>query len=68
MGKIYDSISPDLAEWLGQQKVFFVATAPLDADQHVNCSPKGGDSFRILSGNEVAYLDHCRPIAADTAA
>jgi hypothetical protein len=57
MGQIYESISPELSEWLARQRVFFVATAPLDGGQHVNCSPKGGDTFRILSGNEVAYLD-----------
>lgn len=37
--------------------MFFVATAPLDAEGLINCSPKGGDSFRILNGNEVAYQD-----------
>lgn len=57
MGKTYDEITPQLAEWIGQQKVFFVATAPLAADGLVNCSPKGMDSFRILGPREVAYLD-----------
>jgi hypothetical protein len=37
--------------------MFFVATAPLAADGHVNCSPKGMDSFRLLGPREVAYLD-----------
>lgn len=37
--------------------MFFVATAPLTADGHVNLSPKGLDSFRILSPNRVGYLD-----------
>src|SRR5437899_11100015 len=41
MGKCYDSLSPDLVSWLAQQKIFSVATAPLLADGHVNCSPKG---------------------------
>ncbi len=57
MGKIYDCIDDKLAAWLGQQKMFFVATAPLLADGLVNCSPKGMDTFRILGPNEVAYLD-----------
>ena len=35
----------------------FVATAPLAGDGHVNCSPKGGDCFRLLGVNEAAYLD-----------
>ena len=57
MGKAYDSISPELQDWLAQQKVFFVATSPLARDGHVNCSPKGGDTFRVINGHEVAYLD-----------
>jgi len=57
MGKCYDSLSPDLVSWVAQQKIFFVATAPLLADGHVNCSPKGSDTFRILNEHEVAYLD-----------
>ena len=57
MGKVYDQISDELSEWIGEQHMFFVATAPLAADGLVNCSPKGLDSFRILGPNEVAYLD-----------
>jgi hypothetical protein len=57
MGKTYDEITPDLADWLRQQRIFFVATAPLSDDGLVNCSPKGMDTFRILGPREVAYLD-----------
>ncbi len=57
MGKTYDSLTPSLIEWIGEQRVFFISTAPLAADGHVNCSPKGGDCLRILSEHEVAYLD-----------
>lgn len=57
MGKRYDEITPDLADWLGHQRVFFVATAPLAADGLLNCSPKGMDTFRVLGPREVAYLD-----------
>jgi hypothetical protein len=57
VGKIYDEITPELAGWLGQQHVFFVATAPLAADGLLNCSPKGMDTFRVLGPREVAYLD-----------
>jgi hypothetical protein len=57
MGKLYESITPDLHDWLTQQKVFFVATSPLAPDKHVNCSPKGGDTFRVLGEHQVAYLD-----------
>ena len=37
--------------------MFFVATAPLAADGHVNVSPKGLDTFRVLGPTTVAYLD-----------
>src|SRR5690349_7133564 len=57
MGKEYDGISPGLAEWIGRQQMFFVATAPLTGDGLINCSPKGIDTFRILGPREVAYLD-----------
>ena len=57
MGKLYDEITPELADWLGRQKLFIVATAPLAGDGLVNCSPKGMDTFRITGPCEVAYLD-----------
>lgn len=37
--------------------MFFVATSPLDATGHINVSPKGLDSFRVLSANKVGYMD-----------
>ncbi len=37
--------------------MFFTATAPLTGEGHVNLSPKGGDSFRVLSSTRVAYMD-----------
>jgi len=57
MATIYDTITPDLAAWIGQQSIFFVATAPLASNGHVNCSPKGLDSLRILGPSSVAYMD-----------
>ena len=57
MGKVMDEISGELAEFIRGQRVFFVATAPLSADGHVNLSPKGLDTFRILSPKRVAYAD-----------
>jgi len=57
MGKTYESIDEKLKQWLSAQKVFFVATAPLSREGHVNCSPKDGESFRILDERTVAYLD-----------
>lgn len=57
MAKVFASITDELQRFIAAQQMFFVATAPLAADGHVNISPKGLDSFRILSPNQVAYLD-----------
>ena len=57
MGKVYSEINDTLRGWLEAQKIFFVGTAPLQLDGHVNCSPKGLDSFHILGAHEVLYLD-----------
>src|SRR5206468_4222687 len=57
MGKVMDEISGELAEFIRGQRMFFVATAPLSANGHVNLSPKGLDTFRILSPTRVAYAD-----------
>lgn len=57
MAQRYEQITPKLHDFIGQQPLFFVATAPLSATGHVNVSPKGLDSLRILSPNHVAYLD-----------
>ena len=67
MSKLLDCIDDKLAAWIGGQHVFFVATAPLAADGHVNCSPKGGDCFRVLGPLEVAFLDYTGS-GAETAA
>lgn len=57
MAKFYESISPAHQEFIQNQHLFFVGTAPLDAQGRVNISPKGLDTFRVLSENKVAYLD-----------
>lgn len=57
MAKFYESISEKLQEFIAAQHMFFVASAPLSAEGHVNLSPKGQDCFRVLSPNRVAYLD-----------
>jgi len=58
MGKPHDEIDDDLRAFIQTQRMFFVATAPLDADGHVNLSPKGLDTVRILGPRQVAYLDY----------
>ena len=57
MATVHPSIDDALARWILQQHVFFVATAPLDAEGLINCSPKGLDSLAILDPHSVAYLD-----------
>jgi hypothetical protein len=56
MGRIYDTLTPDLIAWIERQHLFFTATAP-DEGAHVNCSPKGLDTLRILDPLTVVYLD-----------
>ncbi|KZV88548.1 hypothetical protein EXIGLDRAFT_678810 [Exidia glandulosa HHB12029] len=71
MGKVFDSLSPDLIEWAQKQKMFWVATAPLSSDGHINVSPKGIEgTFHIegpnlcwyedLSGSGVETIAHLR--------
>ena len=58
MGKIFDVIDEQLERWIFRQSMFFVGSAPLDADGHVNVSPKGPiDSLKVLTPTSVAYLD-----------
>jgi hypothetical protein len=57
MAKYMDSISDQIKEFIEKQHIFFVSSAPLSASGHVNLSPKGLDSFRVLSPNRVAYMD-----------
>ncbi|MCX8073568.1 MAG: pyridoxamine 5'-phosphate oxidase family protein [Candidatus Binatia bacterium] len=52
-----DRIEPAVREFIERQHVFFVATAPLARNGHVNLSPKGLDSLRVLDDRTVAYLD-----------
>jgi Pyridoxamine 5'-phosphate oxidase len=58
VGKVYDEIDAKLERWIGEQRLFFVATAPSGEGGHVNCSPKGPiESLRVLGPRRVAYLD-----------
>lgn len=57
MAKVHEQITENLAAFIAQQHIFFVATAPLAANGHVNLSPKGIDCFRVLSPSRVAYMD-----------
>ena len=57
MGKTYDRLTEKLTSFIRRQHLFFVATAPLAAEGHVNMSPKGYDSLAIIDDRTLAYLD-----------
>lgn len=57
MGKFNASIADQHKNFIEAQHLFFVSTAPLNAEGHINLSPKGLDSFRVLTPNRVAYMD-----------
>ncbi len=57
MGAFYEQISDSHRSFIQNQHMYFVATAPLAESGHVNVSPKGLDSFCVLSSNQVAYMD-----------
>lgn len=54
--EVFDRLSDELAAFIRQQPLFFVATAP-SSGGHVNLSPKGLDTLRVLDAKTVAYLD-----------
>jgi hypothetical protein len=58
VGKVFEGIDEQLRDWIARQALFFVGTAPLAEDGHVNVSPKGPiGSLRVLDDSTVAYLD-----------
>ena len=58
MGAFFDSIPPNILEWIGEQEMFWVATAPLTENGHINVSPKGlRGTFHIVNANKVWYED-----------
>jgi hypothetical protein len=57
MGSIFPELNERLREFIAEQKMFFVASAPLAPDGHINVSPKGLDCLRILGPVTVAYVD-----------
>ena len=55
MGKFYSSLNESLQGFAKEQQIFFVSTAPLEG--RINLSPKGYDSFNILTPNRVLFLN-----------
>ena len=57
--RVLDQIDETLAAWIARQPMYFVGSAPLAADGHVNLSPKGpGSTLQVLGPHVVAYLDY----------
>lgn len=55
MARFFTELNEAHREFIGAQHIFFHATAP--SQGRINLSPKGLDTFRILSNQRVAYLD-----------
>ncbi len=51
-------IDESLRAFIQAQHLFFVATAPMAGDGHVNLSPKGLGTLRVLGSHDVGYLDY----------
>ncbi|TFK68093.1 hypothetical protein BDN72DRAFT_842314 [Pluteus cervinus] len=58
MGQFFDTIPTSLIPWIQKQHMFWVATAPLGGEGHVNVSPKGLDgAFHVVDEKTVWYED-----------
>ena len=51
MNKFYRELDEKLQEIMAEKKIFFVGTA--DIDSHVNLSPKGKSSLKIIQENQL---------------
>ncbi|RYP47555.1 hypothetical protein DL768_006400 [Monosporascus sp. mg162] len=57
MGVFYEVMPKSIQNWILSQQVFWVATAPLSGDGHVNVSPKGGQYFGLVNERTFWYID-----------
>jgi len=57
MGVFFETIPESTRDWLLEQKVFWIASAPLSASGHINVSPKGGKYFGIVDEKTFWYMD-----------
>ena len=66
--RVLEQIDDSLAAWIARQPMYFVGSAPLAGDGHVNLSPKGpGSTLQVLGPHAVAYLDYTGSGAETTA-
>ena len=55
MGKRYPELQPDQIDFIGDQHIFFAATAAPGA--RLNLSPKGMDCLRVMSPTRILWLN-----------
>lgn len=55
MADRFENLSDKHIEFIRDQHIFFVSTA--GAEGHVNLSPKGMDSFRVIDNLKVAWMN-----------
>ena len=57
MAKFVDELNEEMKEFISQQKMFFIATAPKEGK--INISPKGLDNtLKVLSNNKILWLNY----------
>lgn len=58
MGRTGSELDASLVNFIKASPMFFVATAPLSVDGHINCSPRPVDSrFILKSDSQVGWFD-----------
>jgi hypothetical protein len=58
MGQFLEELPQYLIEWILKQQMFWVASAPLSPDGHVNLSPKAIEgTFHVANSRRVWYED-----------
>ncbi|KAF2757065.1 pyridoxamine phosphate oxidase family protein [Pseudovirgaria hyperparasitica] len=57
MGAFFQTIPKNLISWILEQKVFWIGSAPLSGDGHINVSPKGGMYFGVIDEKTFWYCD-----------
>ncbi|MEK6590677.1 MAG: pyridoxamine 5'-phosphate oxidase family protein [Nitrospinota bacterium] len=59
MAKDYLELNEELINFIKNQKIFFVATAPSQLENgYANLSPKGYDTLKVLDNKTVMYADY----------
>lgn len=59
MSDTFQELSKKHVKFIGEQRIFFVASAPNDLkNEYVNLSPKGYDALTVLDNKTVVYADY----------